>query len=268
MIEAEPPHAPTNRDAESADGGKVHLWVNPPDTRLPLLQGPVRFAVGMPTGPSTNSWKVWVRGDDIYVACRDNFREIKVSLHASGIWRVGFTDDFARQRPDMLPPGGDRVWKKWTPRLDDQHRVVIGFQLAAPAAALYLEPKDRRQWPSSVVFVEPPSAPHLMTVISVAVVLGRSPVRVTPGNGVPIAVVPLGQARSVQLVATYENARAAVSMIKDAFPRALATMGGLDSLPENGVFLVLGNRGEDIPWISAVPFQKTKSRRRAGSGAR
>ena len=248
-----------NDEAKSPPRGKVHLWVNPPGTRLPLVRQPLRFAVGVPTGASTNSWKVWVRGDDAYVACRDNFREIKVSLHASGIWRVGFIDNFVKQRPDMLPSGGDRVWKKWTPRLDDQHRSVIGFQLAAPAPALYLEPRDRRRWPPSVVFVEPPSAPPLMTVISVAVVLGCSPVRVTAGNGVPIAVVPLGESRSVQLVATYEDARAVVSMIEDAFRRVVVKMGGADSLPEDGAFLVLGNRGEDIPWISAVRFQKMNS---------
>lgn len=254
-----------NDEAESPPRARAHLWVNPPDTRLPLVRQPLRFAVGVPTGASTNSWKVWVRGDDVYVACRDNFREIKVSLHASGIWRVGFTDDFAKQRPDMLPAGGNRVWKNGTPRLDDQHRSVIGFQLAAPAPALYLEASDRHRWPPSVVFVEPPSAPRLMTVISVAVVLGRSPVRVTAGNGVPIAVVPLGESRSVQLVATYEDAHAVVSMFNDAFRRAVAKMAGADSLPEDGTFLVLGNRGENIPWISAVRFQKMKSAGRATS---
>lgn len=210
----------------------------------------------MPTGASTNSWKVWVRGDDVYVACRDNFREFKVSLHASGIWRVGFTNDFAKRRPDMLPVGGDRVWKKWTPRLDDQHRSVIGFQLAVPAPALYLKPRDRRRWPPSVIFAEPPSTPRLMTVISVVIVLGRSPVRVTADNGVPIAVVPFGESRSVQLVATYEDAHAVVNMIEDAFRRAVVKMGRADSLPRDGAFLVLGNRGEDILWISVVRFQK------------
>lgn len=256
-----------NDKAESPLRDKVHLWVNPPDTRLPLVRQPLRFAVGVPTGTSTNSWKVWVRGNDVYVACRDNFRAVKVSLHASGIWRVGFTDDFAKQRPDMFPAGGDRVWKKWTPRLDDQHRSVIGFQLAAPAPALYLKPRDRRRWPPSVVFVEPPPTPRLMTVISVVIVLGHGPVRVTAGNGVPIAVVPFGESRSVQLVATYENARAVVSMIKDAFRRAVVKMARTDSLPKDGAFLVLGNRGENIPWISAVRFQKVKSGDRATSNS-
>lgn len=256
-----------NDEAESPLHCKVQLWVNPPGTRLPLVRQPLRFAVGVPTGASTNSWKVWVRGDNVYVACRDSFREIKVSLHASGIWRVGFTDDFAKQRPDILPVGGDRVWKKWTPRLDDQHRSVIGFQLAAPAPSLYLEPRDRRRWPPSVVFVEPPSAPRLMTVISVVIVLGRSPVRVTAGNGVPIAVVPLGESRSVQLVATYEDALAVVSMIEDAFRRAVVKMSRADSLPKDRAFLVLGNRGENIPWISALRFQKVKSGDRATSNS-
>lgn len=256
-----------NNKTEPPLHGKVHLWVNPPDTRLPLVRQPLRFAVGTPTGASTNSWKVWVHGDDVYVSCRDNFREIKVSLHASGIWRVGFTDDFAKQRPDVLSASGDRVWKKWKPRLDDQHRSVIGFQLAAPVPALYLKPTDRRRWPPSVVFVESPSTPRLMTVISVVIVLGRSPVRITAGSGVPVAVVPFSESRSVQLVATYEDGRAVISMIEDAFRRAVGKTRKAASLPKDGTFLVLGNRGEDIPWISAVRFQKVESGDRATSNS-
>ena len=67
----------------------VHLWVNPPETPLPLIQSPLRVAVGTPTGPSTHSWRVWVQDQDVYVKCRDNLRELKVSLHASGIWAGG-----------------------------------------------------------------------------------------------------------------------------------------------------------------------------------
>lgn len=248
-----------NEETESPPPCRVHLWVNPPETPLPLIRAPLRFTVGTPTGASTNSWKVWVRGDNIYVACRDNFREIKVSLHASGIWRVGFTDDFVRQRPDILPVGMDRAWKKWTPRLDNQYRCVIGYQLAAPLPALYLLPRNRCRWPPSIVFIEPPTTPHLMTVISVAVVLGRSPLRVTAGNGVPIAVVPFGKSRSVQLVATYEDASAVVNIMEDAFRRAVVKVGGAESLPRNGVFLALGNRGDDIPWLSVARFQKVTS---------
>lgn len=239
-----------------SEGPSVGLWVNPPETPLPLTEQPLRFAIGTPLGPSTNSWRVWVHGNDTYVACRDNFREIKVSLHASGVWRVGFTRDFVKLRPDMLPDGKDRVWKKWTPRLDEKHRSVVGFQVAAPTAALYIDRDARRNWPTSIVFVEPPPDPSMMTVISVVVVLGRAPVKVTKGNGLPIALVPLGESRTVQLVATYEEAAPTLEVIKGAFGRAVAQIGGPKPLPAHGTFLVLGNRGEDIPWLSAVPFQK------------
>jgi len=246
-------------DSPSVPPGGVPLWVNPPETRLPLTAQPLRFAVGAPGQRSTNSWKVWVRGNDTYVACRDNFRQIKVSLHASGIWRLGFTETLANAKPEMLPKGGDRVWKKWTPVLDEEHRTAIGFQFVAPLPALYVEAERRRSWPPSIVFVEPPADPTLMTVISVVVVLGRNPVRVTTGNGVPIAIVPLGDSRTVQLVATYEAAAPVVDVIKSTFQRTVDQIGGPRSLPPEGVFMVVGNRAKDIPWLSAVAFETRRA---------
>src|SRR5215208_7794203 len=117
----------SNDTRASEVSGTVHVWVNPPSTVLPLMRSPVRFVVGTPTGPSNNSWKVWVHGQDAYVACRDNFEGFKVSLHASGIWRLGFTQEFAQARPDIVPEGEDRVWKKWKPTLDEANPALVAF---------------------------------------------------------------------------------------------------------------------------------------------
>jgi hypothetical protein len=56
-------------------------------------------------------------------------------------------------------------------------------------------------------------------------------------------------------------------MIEDAFRHTVVKMDRADSLPKDGAFLVLGNRGEDIPWISAARFQKVKCRDGAKSNS-
>jgi hypothetical protein len=52
---------------------------------LPIKDKPARITVGDPNGLTSNSWRVRVeQKSELYIACRDNFKEIKVSLHASG----------------------------------------------------------------------------------------------------------------------------------------------------------------------------------------
>lgn len=84
----------------------MHVYIKPPTLQVPIRKSPLRFAVGRPDGASSNSWKLWtVPAGDVYVACRDNFRDMKVSLHASGRWRLGFTERAINGRPDLLTPG-------------------------------------------------------------------------------------------------------------------------------------------------------------------
>ena len=88
-----------------------HSILTPQGVMLPVKEPPVRFAVG-PTkdGLTSNSWRMWTekRGDvyDLYLKCRDNFREAKVSLHASGRWRMGFTEEAIKDNC-KLPRQGD-----------------------------------------------------------------------------------------------------------------------------------------------------------------
>jgi hypothetical protein len=80
---------------------------------LPIRKGPVRFAVGPPNGLTSNSWKLWAnRKGDVYIACRDNFKEAKVSLHASGRWRMGFAASALIKKVN-LPPVQNRAWEVW-----------------------------------------------------------------------------------------------------------------------------------------------------------
>jgi hypothetical protein len=238
----------------------VYLWVNPPETALPITASPLRVAIGTPDGRSTNSWKVWVHGDDTYVACRDSFRELKASLHASGTWRFGFTEKFAASRPEVLD-GRDRAWKKWQPDLSDPSKPVIGFQVVATPSSLYLEPQHRASWPDSIVFVEPSPDQSRMTVVSVTVVQGHSPLRFSADfKGALVAILPRGAERTVQLVATHEPTEHTERLIDDAFSRTVGNSPDAQALGDNGIFFVHGNRGPDVPWVSAVPFSSRLGR--------
>jgi hypothetical protein len=69
----------------------------------PIRRGPIRFAVGHPDGLTSNSWRVWTSpAGDVYISCRDNFKEAKVSLHASGRWRMGFTEKAVEKNARLL----------------------------------------------------------------------------------------------------------------------------------------------------------------------
>ena len=235
----------------------MQIWVNPPSTPLPIARSPLRLAIGTPAGPGTNSWRVWTQGEDVYVKCRDNFAELKASLHASGNWRFGFIKEFADSRPDLIPPEQDRVWTKWQPTFGNGVRYVVGLQIVALTPTLYLGRSDRGSWPNSVVFVEPPDAADHMSVVSVAVVEGHRALRMREGvRGAVIAMMPLGDERTVQIVATHEPIGETPTRIEEAASQAVSKMGGADSMPSQGVLLLHGKRGETIPWVTAVRIQK------------
>jgi hypothetical protein len=123
---------------------------------------------------------------------------------------------------------------------------------------LYLATSDRTNWPQNILFVEPPGQVSRMTVVSVAVVKGHDPVAFAPQtHGVVLAVLPLGDDRTVQLVATHESIGDVISVIEDGFRRSVHRLGGLEAIPNEGVFFVMGERSTDIPWVSAVRFRKT-----------
>jgi len=46
-----------------------------------MSKGPVvRVAVISENGMSSNSWRIWIDGSDVYIRCRDNFIQFKASL--------------------------------------------------------------------------------------------------------------------------------------------------------------------------------------------
>jgi hypothetical protein len=137
---------------------------------LPITGREARFSVGTPTSRSSNSWKIQIsKKGDIYIICRDNFNDSKISLHASGTWRYAFEDSIAKKRPDLVPPGNDRAIHKWKAPDGWQKKPIVAFELHVPNSGLYLSPSDRTDWKKSVVFIEPHKEPQIMTVVQLVI---------------------------------------------------------------------------------------------------
>jgi hypothetical protein len=140
--------------------------------------------------------------------------------------------------------------------------LEIGFQVAVHVSSLYLSPVERRKWPSDVVFIEHAGSESDLTVISACVVLGDRPLVFAPGtHGAVIANLPVGADRTVQLVASHEEAGNFKSVIADGFQRAVGQLKVRQlAMPEGGVFFVHGVRGNDIPYVAAIPFRRLLAR--------
>lgn len=245
-------------DMNGSTGEPLHLWVSPLNTPIPLTKQPIRIAVGTPDGVSGNSWRIWVQGMDTYVSCRDNFREFKVSLHASGIWRVAFTEQALKFRPDLFKPDSDRVISRRAQDLNDITKAVIGFQIVVLGKGLYLQPPQRTKWPKSIAFIEPPTTEMKMTVLSVVVVPTTQNLVMPAGvRGSIIGKLPLGGDRTVQLVATHETDKTIRPLIREASKKSLSMHP--PNLPEGSVFLAWGKCPTGIPWVSALRVTDIKS---------
>jgi len=113
----------------------------------------LRFAIGDPAGLSSNSWRVWVKPDgDVYIACRDNYRELKVSLHGDR-WRVGLTSEAAGATSHLHPPDADRTWATWD-RPAPVDGITMGYRILFLASELAVTPdlRSTRLWRSVEFF--------------------------------------------------------------------------------------------------------------------
>src|SRR5438132_10784740 len=125
----------------------------PPLLELPIRAGPVRFAVGAPDGLTSNSWRFWTTSaGDAYLARRDNFNNMKVSLHASGRWRMAFTSEALAANPSLVPVGADRAWEVWDEPPAVLPETVAAFRLIFPTRELAVEPEQRaaKQWRNTI----------------------------------------------------------------------------------------------------------------------
>lgn len=203
---------------------------------LPIKSGAVRFAVGPPTGLTSNTWRLWATTTgDIYIACRDNFKEAKVSLHASGRWRIGFTREAVAKNIKLLPFEQNRAWEVWDqppPTLADS---IIAFRLIFPTSELAVRPEQRaaNTW-ENVAFIEP-GPPGKMTVLTLFITIGEVILRHETEPSFCLASLDIGLGRRAQLVAHGEPEADWSDVIEKnvAQARNQAEQAGIDIPPES-----------------------------------
>lgn len=169
---------------------------------LPLTVGPVRFAVGPPGGLTSNAWRIWTtKAGDVYVACRDNFKEAKVSLHTSGRWRIGFTTEAVAKNAQLLGCDQNRAWEIWEKPPAALPGTVIAFRLIFPTTELAVASDQRAvtEW-AEVIHIEAAPAGKL-TVLTLFITSEDVVLKHESEPSLCLASLDVGNGLRAQLVA-------------------------------------------------------------------
>jgi hypothetical protein len=172
---------------------------------LPILNKPARFAVGDPNGLTSNSWIVKSHSvSGIYIACRDNFNEAKVSLHpkGKGDWRMAFVSKEIAQK---MTGDTKREWSVWAEPPELLPNLVVAIHLYFPTSEIVVPPELRKasKW-KNVIFIEA-GPPGKMTIVTLFITTGNlNPIHESEPSFV-LASFEIGYNRYAKLVAHAEN---------------------------------------------------------------
>ena len=220
---------------------------------LPIRKGSAQFAVGAPDGISSNCWKFFTTKSGIYLVCRDNFKEVKVSLHTSGTWRMGFTEQAVADRPDLVSAiTGDRVWDKWEEPTEIKPGVVVAFRMAFPTSELALDPQVREpsNWKKTHFFEAGPMGTGMMTVATVLLTQEDAPVTYEDHPSVHVASLPLVDGRRAQLVVHADPEGDIHEVIANAKTQAFAMMASAGvAVPASGYLYFHGVQGDGVRYF-------------------
>jgi hypothetical protein len=86
------------------------------------------FGLGNASEYHSAVWRLWVQGDDVYLAARVQARFLKISLHTSGIWRAAWTTESGLTEKTS----GDRVLKRWSRPAEFLPGWTRGISVAIP----------------------------------------------------------------------------------------------------------------------------------------
>ena len=160
--------------------------------KLPLKKSPVRFAVMNKNGLSSNAWRVWTeKAGDVYIACRDNMKDLHVSLHQSGQQHIAVETELGHGVVDFK-----QHWGQWSepPHYGPPH-IAPSFQLLFPNWALSLPYATRltntQVWDKNQILVETDDH-NPLTVVDFYVI--EKGVTISFGDvhpSYPLAVLPL-----------------------------------------------------------------------------
>lgn len=93
-----------------------------------------RFAVGSRLGQRSTIWKVWVQGEEAYLASRMFNRYQKVSFHSSGQCQWSFTDTWVAEQNGRR--NSDRHIVRWRMPEAQSGQAILAFKIEIPMSEL------------------------------------------------------------------------------------------------------------------------------------
>jgi hypothetical protein len=222
---------------------QTELRVQVKDVTLPVTKSEVIFAVGDPEGISSNSWRLWTsKKGDVYLACRDNFQYAKVSLHASGDWRVAFTSEAVERQPELADVKARKVrreWSMWRRPEPQLPNTVIAFRLFFPESQLGVLPHQRqtRTWEKNRIFIEALPSPRFTAVTLFVTMPDALPLKHESEPSHFLASLDMGNGERAQLIAHGEPEGCIMTLLEDKIAKARALAA------DKGVTLPVGSYG-------------------------
>lgn len=127
----------------------------------------VRWGVRGVDGRRSSVWRLWVNGDDVYIADRDTAGDAKISLHQSGKWRFAFSEKAVARADSLIPADADRAWHKWDrpPEVAPGWTRAVTIVMPTSELARGQKPKD----PEKIVWLDAPRegySTHFNVVLS------------------------------------------------------------------------------------------------------
>ncbi len=93
-----------------------------------------RFCVGSKSGSKSSIWKVWVQGDEAYIASRMFGSELKISLHSSGLCQWSMTDSWMTRTG--VTKNSDRHIVRWRVPEQADLKANLIFRVQIPISEL------------------------------------------------------------------------------------------------------------------------------------
>lgn len=220
----------------------------------------IRFAVGKPSGLTSNSWKIWSHTDPkhevgaVYITCRDNFNEVKVSLHPSGRWRIGFTQEALDKNPNIGSIDDDRAWEVWDRPIEQIPDVTIAYRLIFHSGSIRVKPLQRntKLWKKPLIYIEDPPSDKL-TIVTVFIAKGNKKLSHSTEKSYVIAIFELGNNLFAHVVAHAEKMGTMENTLSTALRAAIldCTKKGID-IEENYYAYFHGNMEDGSRFLAPL----------------
>lgn len=208
-----------------------------------------RFAFGSAGALYASVWRLWVHGDDVYLAARHMEQTCKVSLHASGLWRIAWT---AEANPGSAT-GGDRLIRRWQspPNVAPgwSHAMSIVFPPPSTNSPFPLLPEDAGK---PIRWLEPAGD----RTLNVAVLMSNTRQRPVPihrllsGNETALTLKTLRNQRQVALLLRYqESDPKLIEWVQSTMKELCFGMSAPDAWRAGGVLRISHDAESDRPIV-------------------